>query len=92
MTINHYLILFLVLFFIRLIGFGICLPNTFDNIWKPGEFSSFSSITYALLSLVMLSAFVFFIKKIGKSDNRIKNSFFLYFLFIYFSYLLLTEL
>ena len=91
MTINHYLILFLVLFFIRLIGFGICLPNTFDNIWKPGEFSSFSSITYALLSLVMLSAFVFFIKKIGKSDNRIKNSFFLYFLFIYFSYLLFNR-
>ena len=91
MSIYHYLSLILGLIFIRMTGFFVCLPNNFDNIWKPGSFSSFSTTTYILLSLIFIATLVCFVKKLGKSNNKVKNSFFLFFLFIYFSYLLFNR-
>lgn len=91
MAIKYLFGLVIALLFIRLVSLVFCLPSNFDFIWKAGEFDSFSPIIYWLLGLLSLTSLIYFIKKLGKTDNKIKNCFFAYFLFLYLSYLLFSR-
>ena len=92
MSFNHILSLTFVLFFIRLISFGICLPKNFDNLWQPGAFNSFSPLIYFFAFVFGIITLIIFIKKLGKTENKIKNSFFIYIVISYISLVLFNRI
>ena len=79
MTINNFLSLTLILFFLRLFSFVLALPGNFDNIWRPGEFEVFPPIVSWILIIISIIALVFFIKKLKQTDDKTKKCFFIYF-------------
>ena len=85
MTINSLLGLALTLSFIKLMAFGISLPKNFDNLWRPGAFTSFPSSIYWIMAIIAVITLFVFIKKLSKTENKIKNYFFLYFAISYIS-------
>ena len=92
MSINNFLSLTLALFFIRIVCFVLCIPNNFDNLLKPGGFSSFSPVIYLLLFALASITLIKFVKQIGKANTKTQKAFFFYFLFIYLSYLLFNRI
>lgn len=76
---NNLFSLTIILLFIRLVFFSIGLPKNFDNLWRPGLFNSLPSVFSWILILVAVVTIIFFIAKLKKTDNKIKNSFFIYF-------------
>ena len=88
MTLNHIISLAFVVFFIRFVCFAFELPNNFEIMWRPGRFESLPLLVFWVLVIVFTSTIIFFIRKLKNTDDKIKNSFFIYFsiIFVFLSF------